>query len=228
MGSRSQVLRAILLAALAAACTEDPPNSADQRSPPAGSQGTATVERGGRLALALGFIRDDGERPTFVPLEHSTILRSGTQLRLALRYDGTCHAYVFHSDNHGALDVLHRPPSSAGASGDQTYVVLPEGSVLDGRAGIEAIHVIASEHPLVTLERLIAESDAAAEDAKPAARSALWEEITRLRATHEHLDRRAEIPGTIGGHVRGDALELTWTAYRFSDAISLTFTIDHR
>ena len=150
MGSRSQVLRAILLAALAAACTE---GSSDQRSPPAGSQGTATVERGGRLALALGFIRDDGERPTFVPLEHSTILRSGTQLRLALRYDGTCHAYVFHSDNHGALDVLHRPPSSAGASGDQTYVVLPEGSVLDGRAGIEAIHVIASEHPLVTLER---------------------------------------------------------------------------
>ena len=133
------------------------------------------------------------------------------------------HVYVFYRDAADSLDVLY--PNDSEARGAIRDVLTP-GTTLDETPGLERFHMIASDGPHARLEELIADLEAADAETRPAAETALRDEVLELRKRYEK-DAPAR-PSRIGGSVRADSPGDHAQVYDGEGIRAWTFTIDHR
>jgi len=151
------------------------------------------------------------------------------------------HIYLIY---HGAQDEIHLlfPTGQYSSLQDQELQIphlIPKGSgwfSIDNQPGLERFYLLASDKPLVELEKLLNRLNGATAADRQILAQEIRTEIKRLKKSHRQLRAAAERPVAIGGTVRGTTTEdpdtypdITQLSIEISvtSFFSRTFTIEH-
>ena len=144
-----------------------------------------------------------------IPIAKKIQLKTGDRFKMYLELDTPCSVYVLYLDS---TDHLHRmfpypfdPPSHAYKKHKKYYIPQDEYWLeLNGDLGIEKFYLMASDKPLIDLEKLLSSHDAAqSPEAKLMAKNEILSQVLALRKEYRNLSKPAERPILIGGNLRG-------------------------